>query len=504
MKLAQFSLILAVIAAGFAIALKRLGDYWGVEFPEITHFLLYAPAIGFGLVSWLARPSVLSHWSIVLWAAMPVLGMFYGESPSLLTSGVIAFYLLSGPALAALIDESRSWLRVARWAVLVNSLLVFAIFYLTYRCYDGSLYHAFVKFGYVPLQDGSFGANPNQLGGQLAFASVLGLALFFRSGRAPEKEGRVTPLFIQGRLPCGAFSAHRESVSRILPPAAGGVVPAKSARPVRRFTFVKADWLVILASLVTAGGCLMTGSRGAVLSLIIGAFVVIGGSAGLQPLHRLRDFAVIVVMSLLMGTLATTVLPVNPVIRLIARFSEGDATNIATAGSRLSIWENALRAWTSNPGRILVGTGTGGADVALGELDDGATWDDSGVLRRNCHNAFLEWLLSFGIVGLIPGVSFVLFLWLRASRLDHAEGATIRTGLLATIFAFGMTSVVYRHLCWPLEAGLMLALLCQPENACQSVPSPNKRLTQRIDSHHPIPTPHVGKTFHAGYQPSLR
>lgn len=504
MKLAQFSLILAVIAAGFAIALKRLGDYWGVEFPEITHFLLYAPAIGFGLVSWLARPSVLSHWSIVLWAAMPVLGMFYGESPSLLTSGVIAFYLLSGPALAALIDESRSWLRVARCAVLVNSLLVLTIFYLTYRCYDGSLYHAFVKFGYIPLRDGSFGANPNQLGGQLAFASVLGLAIFFRSGRAPTQEERATPQVIQRGLAPWGVLAHRGSAFQILPTAAGGMVSAKNTRPLGGFAFVKADWLVILASLVTAGGCLMTGSRGAVLSLIIGAFVVIGGSAGLQPLHRLRDFAVIIVMSLLVGALATAVLGVNPVMRLIARFSEGDAANIATAGSRLSIWENALRAWTSDPGRILVGTGTGGADVALGELDDGATWDDSGVLRRNCHNAFLEWLLSFGIVGLIPGVSFVLFLWLRASRLDRAEGATIRTGLLATIFAFGMTSVVYRHLCWPLEAGLMLALLCQPENACQSVPKPDEGRGQRIDFQHGMPAPHVGKTSRAGYQPLLR
>ncbi len=504
MKLAQFSLALAVVAGGLAITLKRLGDYWGFEFPDTTHFLLYAPAVALGLVSWLTRPSVLSHWSIVFLTAIPLIGMFYGESPSLLTSGVIAFYILSGPAIASLIDESQNWSQVARWAVLINAFLVLAIFYLNYRCYDGSLYHAFIKFGYIPLKDGTFGANPNQLGGQLAFASVLGLAIFFRTGRTSSSEEPETPRPIQGRLPPAALLANRWSASRISPPLAGATVLATDTRPGGGFTFGRADWLMLLASLVTAGGCLMTGSRGGVLSMIIGGFVVIGGSAGLQPLHRLRDFAVVIMVSLLMGTFATAVLGVNPIIRLVARFSQGDAANIATAGSRLSIWENALRAWTSNPGRILVGTGTGGADVALGEVDDGATWDDDGVLRRNCHNAFLEWLLSFGIVGAIPGIFFTLSLWWHASRLDHVEGATIRTGLLATIFAFGMTGVMYRHLCWPLEAGLMLALLCRQQGDSQSAPGPDNWHSKRFHFCHRVPAPHIGKTSRAGYQPLLR
>jgi O-antigen ligase len=498
MKLAQFALIMAVFMAGLAITLKRLGDFCGIEFPEITHFLIYAPAVALGTLSWLTRPSLLAHWSIVLITAIPVIGVFYGESPSRLSSAVIVFYILSGPAIASLIVEYRRWLWTARWTVLVNALVVLLVFYLNYQAYHGSLYHIFVKFGFLPLNDQTFGANPNQMGGQFAFASVLGLVLFLRSSRSNnlnhhkslqqpgddhfEKTSPVNWSHPQGLF----FYPNQPNIGR--------------TEPKHAFCFGKADWLVLLATFITAVGCLMTGSRGGAFSLFIGSSIVVFGSAGLQPLHRLRDLMAATVLLLLASVLLTAVFGINPVPRLIARFTEEDIATVSTAGNRLSIWENVIRAWTRDPGRILAGTGTGGADVALGELDPGATWDDSGTLRRNCHNAFLEWLLSYGIIGIVPGILFVAFVLSLAIELDHAEGTTLRTGLLAALFAFAMTAVNYRHLYWPIEAGLVLAILCGQENHRESGSGPSLKQSQRFDVSHQRFLHPASKTCPGSYQ----
>lgn len=507
MKLVHLPLIMAVAIGGLAITLRRLGDFCGVEFPEIIHFVIYAPAVALGVLSWLVRPSPLSHWSVVLVMAIPLLGLFYGESSSFSTSAVIAFYLLSGPAIASLIVESRSWRRVARWTVLVNAFVVFLAFYLTYRNYQGSFYHTFVKFGYLPLEDQTFGANPNQMGGQLAFASVLGLVLFFRSGQ-PNPGGH-PPLCPK----TGGTETLGES--RLAPGSHRGLSLLFAEQPIfaeqptkavieTTFSLGKADWFVLLAALVTTVGCFMTGSRGAVLSLFVGGFVVVAGSVGLQPLQRLRDLMVLTVLFLTASLLLTSLLGVNPILRLMERFSGEDVTTVATAGNRLLIWENVIKVWTRDPARLLVGTGTGGADVALGELDPGATLDDSGEFRRNCHNAFLEWLLSYGIIGSLPGILFVTFLLSRAIQLDQSERTTLRTGLLATLFAFAMTAVVYRHLCWPIEAALVLAFLCEYRFAPYTGPG----LPLGDMAHYHFPHQEFGrpstKTYGGGYQPLAR
>ncbi|MGQ9505218.1 MAG: O-antigen ligase family protein [Thermogutta sp.] len=501
MKLAQLALIMAATIGGLAITLRRLGDFCGVEFPEMIHFVIYAPAVALGALSWLVRPSPLSHWSVVLVMAIPLLGLFYGESSSFATNAVIAFYLLSGPAIGSLIVEYESWWRVARWTVLVNAFVVFLAFYLTYRNYQGSLYHTFVKFGYLPLEDQTFGANPNQMGGQLAFASVLGLVLFFRSGR-PSPGGYFplcqktagTETLGESRL---AFGSHRDpSLLFAEQPTKAGIATT--------FSLGKADWFVLLAALVTTVGCFMTGSRGAVLSLFVGGFIVLAGSVGLQPLRRLRDLMVLTVLLLTASLLLTSLLGVNPILRLMERFSGEDVTTVATAGNRLLIWENVIKAWTRDPARLLVGTGTGGADIAVGELDPGATWDDSGEFRRNCHNAFLEWILSYGILGSLVGALFVTYLVLRAVQLDRAERTTLRTGLLAALFAFAVTAVSYRHLCWPVEAALVLAFLCEHGFALPAGPGLLLEDMERYDLLHRQLGQSSAKADCGGYQPLAR
>lgn len=462
MTLGAAALFTAIVMAAWAVGLPAMGGLIGFEVPEGIQFYVYTPAAVLGCLAWLRRPSPLRDWPFLFTLAVPIVGLSYGESPVLATNLIVAFYLVGGIWFASLIAERARWRWVARAFVLLNAVLVLMILWMNYRTFGGSLRITLLKFGYIPFANGSASANPNQVGGQLAFATVLGLVVFLRSGR----------MFAGGPVGFPELTAWACANRGISPFPSPGVSPSdriRFDRPVNLtegsgeiaggFRFGRADWLILLAAGVTGIGCLLTASRGAVLSLVIGAGAVLFGSLGLQPVQRVRDFVVFAVFSLLVGCLIAATLSVNPLQPLSLRLLGEEGTTIMTAGNRLPIWENAVRAWVGDPIRFLIGAGTGGADVALGAVDVGAKYDDNGVIRRSCHNMFLEWIVSYGLVGLLPGLVLALTVWNRATMLDRAERAFDRRGLLLAIIAFGMSAVTYRHLSWLLQAGLTLAFL---------------------------------------------
>lgn len=463
MRLGMAVLFASTVMAAWAVALRAMGEHIGVEVPEGVQFHVYAPAAVIGCLAWLKRPSYLRDWPFLFTLAVPIIGLFYGESPVLATNIIVAFYLVGGVWFASLIAESGRWKLLARTFVIFNMLLVLVILWMNYRVFGGSLRLSLLKFGYIPLMNWSASANPNQVGGQLAFASVLGLVVFLRSGRMIVRHPVVSPESrVSGSTADGAFSAFWFQEK-------GQLIRFRFDRPVSlaesrgeipaRFRFGDADWFILLAGGITAIGCLLTASRGALLSLVVGSGTVLFGSLGLQPIQRVRDFVVFAVFSLLVGCLIAATLSVNPLQPMSLRLFGEEGTTILTAGNRLPIWENAMHAWVSDPVRFLIGAGTGGADVAVGAVDIGAKYDDYGVIRRSCHNMFLEWIVSYGLVGLLPGLVLTLAVWNRATLLDRAEQAFDRRGLLLAMIAFAMSAVTYRHLSWPLQAGLILALL---------------------------------------------
>ncbi len=500
MSLGDLALFLTALMAAFAVTLKAVGDHLHLEIPELIHFYVYVPTFLLASLAWLTRPRFLRSWPFLFAAAVPVVGLCYGESPTLGTNAVVAFYLVSGVALATLIADRDRWRWAARIFVLANAFLVFFIFWMNYHASNGSLRLTLVKFGYVLLSDMTKSANPNQVGAQFAFASVVGFVVFLRSGRLI--------------LPVQPISSPQPSS------LAGGISPSRSWTPSRhrwrvelplqdtaetfnsnrRFEFGRADWGVLAAAMICTLGCFLTASRGATLGLIFGTSAAVFGSLGLQPVRRVRDFVVFAALALLVGSLTAATLRVNPLEPLSNRVFGQEGATVVTAGSRLQIWENAFRAWLADPVRFLVGAGTGGADVALGKFDPGAKFDEYGTIRRSCHNIFIEWALSYGLIGILPGIVLALAVWSQAAALDRGELAFDRRALLLTIAVLGMTGVAYRYLSWPMVAGLALALLEMTPNVPRDSEIPG------------IPCPHwlrgpvrgTEPKFPGSYQPMSR
>jgi hypothetical protein len=459
MSLEDVAIFLTALMAAFAVTMRAVGDRFHLEIPELIHFYVYVPTFLLACLTWLTRPRFLRSWPFLFATAIPVVGLCYGESPSLGTNAVVAFYLVSGVALAALIADRNRWRWAARVFVLVNAFLVFFIFWLNYQASNGSLRLTLIKYGYLLLSDMTKSANPNQVGAQFAFASVVGFVVFLRSGRLilPSQTASVLqPVSLVGDFLLSRSGTIAPQWWRFEHLQQDTVEPHT---PNRRFEFGRADWGILAGTMVCALGCVLTASRGATLGLIVGASAAILGSLGLQPIRRVRDFVVFAVLAFLVGTLVAATLNVNPLERLSNRIFGGEGETVVTAGSRLQIWENAFRAWLADPVRFLVGAGTGGADVALGKFDPGAKFDDYGTIRRSCHNIFIEWALSYGLVGILPGVILALTVWSQAAALDRQEFAMDRRALLLTIATLGMTGVAYRYLSWPMMAGLSLALL---------------------------------------------
>jgi len=469
---AKATIVPAVIAAAFAITLRRLGDYGGVHFPELTHFFAYAPAFLLGMMYWLHRPSFPRSRPVLAFAAVPIVGLTYASFAGGNTPLVVAAFLVMGIPIAAMITAHRWWIPAARIFVLANAAALLLILHLDYVAHSGSWGRILVRFGYTYLQDGEASTNPNQVGGQFALAAVMGMILFLRSGRAAPKSvasSDALPEAIDRR----DFAGCIPPVGRAAGTAASNVPfgPARSAswglsdygaRRVAGSGAVRAaafDWVSLSAAGLSALGCILTGSRGAGLALLASFGVLLLADARFQSGGRQRDLVAVGLVTLWLGALAVFLSGINPLERIQTRLMGSESVSVRSLGSRLPIWENAFRAWTADVTRILIGTGTGQADRAVGQLDDGATPSEHGDYLRNCHNMFIEWLLSFGILGLVPGGWFYLACWRQASLLDRAEGTCSRRTLLLATTLFGMTAVLYRHFHWVLTSAWLLAFL---------------------------------------------
>ncbi len=140
-----------------------------------------------------------------------------------------------------------------------------------------------------------------------------------------------------------------------------------------------------------------------------------------------------------------------------ARFV-GDST-LATLGNRTQIWRNVYRAMCSDSKYLLFGAGTGMASQVLGRFDIGAMEDDYGQLHRSCHNIYLDWFLTYGLLGFAAGACLLAAVWHRTVQLDRRDGGVARVSLLATLSLLGMTGVMYQQVGWVALGSLVLAML---------------------------------------------
>ena len=433
---------MAFVASALGFVYPKCSESFNQPPIPFIVLVMHIPAVLMGSWYWWKGRSYAGSWPVIACAILVWTGLAYAGNSESARGFLIAALLTIALPVAALIVQKRAWLMCAKTYVTANGFaLAMALWYEA----GGNLTNVLLvmnRFGFLLANDGVTRlANPNQVGGQLAFASVIAFIIYLKD-----------------------FSEQ--------PQRAGGANRAN---------------LYLGLTIFLSLGCLLTASRGAAASWLVGmGMLTIWGTRSQSP-ARQKGLAFLMsggVLLLMFGAVSAGFSPWEKLQRRIGQES------FFSAGNRISIWQDAYTAWTSNPDFILRGAGTGMADEVLGEITAGAEVDNYGVLRKNCHNSFVEWILSFGILGIVCGTILAASVLHKALLLDHGDRNVGRLAIVFTAAVFALTAVSYRHPCWMATGSLMLAML--------SGTPPQRRLpgsvTSSSKSSSEIPEPHARRT----------
>jgi O-antigen ligase len=196
------------------------------------------------------------------------------------------------------------------------------------------------------------------------------------------------------------------------------------------------------------------------LSWFAGMSIVFFWSTRAMAAGRLRDLVAVGAL-LIAGLFCLSLTSENvPWAKLYKRFVGQESRSVVSLGSRTQIWQSGINYWCSDVSVWVRGAGTGMADEAVGHYGQAAaTTDQYGNSRRNCHSVYIEWLVSYGIIGLVVGGCLLAGMFHAAWRLDRPDGMANRLAVLATVLVFAATVDLFRRPDWVATGSLVLAML---------------------------------------------
>lgn len=427
---ARWCTILAVVGVSLGCTLAKQADFFRWPWLQLADWISILPAVVLGAWCWWRDASMARWWPVMACAAICLFGLFYGTPLESWRGAMIALRVLAVLPLAALWIRHQLWWLAAQTFVWASAVMMGLVLWHDFRIYHLAEATGMIRVGHL------FGENfitrygdPNRIGGQLAVASLLSFVLYLRD--------RTTKLPIRGRY-----------------------------RPVK-FNFA---WTVIFAA-----GLFATASRTGFAAWLVGMAPMVYWAvfhSGRIRLKKLVKTAALVAVPVLAMTFF---LGGSPLTKLAERLVR--QTDISTFGSRTLIWSHGLMAWASEPRYTLLGTGTGRADELLAKYESlcgSQRWvgkDEEGAMHRNSHSLFVEWLMSFGLIGTAPALCLLAGLAMRFRWMDRADGVPLRQALLGTVLILGSMAVIYRWECWLVLATLILAAA---NDAHWARPAPSK------------------------------
>ena len=413
--MARAVLVLAFTTAAFGFLQLKIWEAIGRQPIPFVDLAFMLPAVLLGGVYWWKGQSYASRWPVVLCILLVWLSLFYPGNTERMRGLYIGVLLTIPLPLAALVVEKRAWLFCAKVYVWANTAAVLMAFWFESRS-ESSLGVALGRFGFLVSDNGvDHTGNPNQVGGQLGFAAVLAFILYLKDGEESKDKDRTS-----------------------------------------RFPNVYLLVMIVLSITV-----MLTASRGAFAAWFPAVALLFALGTGGIAMSRLKDLVALSIAGVLVVMILSTAGQSTPWDQLNKRF--GNRRTSGSLSGRSEIWVDALEAWQSHPDYIWRGTGIGMADDVLGRFSNYAKDDgEGGLLRKNCHNGFVEWMLSFGLVGIAAGVCLAGSMLYQALRLDMRDRNVARIALLSCSAIFALTSVSYRHECWTASSALALAMLTEP------------------------------------------
>lgn len=398
------SILLGLAFAGSGLSsIVEILYAWGV--PEVIPYIelaVYLPVVVLAICRWGHNRQAWNR-PLVACCILVALGVTWVDPTERGRGLLIAVGVITVIPVSQLIWETNAH-RLCATLFIVSSAVNLAVTLAN----STTGYDSFSRMGTVVLDDRGRVTNANQFGGQMAAAAVLAMAFYL----VPSHRSKV--------LSCTMTAPRLLAISLI-----------------GAFFF----------------GVFASASRGALAALAVAslALISLGAASGVKKTFR-SLLVVILTVTLLTGT--GTMEPV------LARFQ--DSHDVESLGDRLPIWTSAVVAWVSRGKTFVMGVGTGGVDKALVEhsvSDLRPRVGEDLVARKSSHSSYVEWILSYGVLGLVSGSALVFSLLRHAWNLDRRDGWTGRRALLLFLLANSVTTVVYRApYAVPLET-LLVALV---------------------------------------------
>ncbi len=415
--LGKWALGLAFAGMGMNFTIMKLGEVFRGKSPLFFVVALCLPAVALGVASWWRVRSFARHWLVVLCVLIAWVGMLYAFEIEKNRPIMLVSYLTMILPIAALIVEHRCWWFCAKVYVLANAVAMGLMLWFQYYAHGFGRLLISHRFGALFSNDGTIKlSNPNVTGGQLAVAAVLAFMLYLRSGA---------------------------SLSTTKEPHANH----------DRFSL---GWTIFLSL-----GCILTASRGAFVAWFGAMIVLAFWETRTLRFTRLKDFVAISSVLLCATLFAVTATGFTPWESLQVRFDR--TQEVLGACGRTTIWKNAFELWRSDPQYFWIGAGTGVAPEALAKFMGLSTSSDPKAMwGLDAHNAFVEWGLSFGLLGMIAGICFLVTLWRKATDLDHREATVNRRAFILCFALASMTYATFYLLTFVVAGALILAMVSQP------------------------------------------
>jgi len=226
--------------------------------------------------------------------------------------------------------------------------------------------------------------------------------------------------------------------------------------------------LYLLLMLFFALATLLSASRTGIIALAITALVLLIYSSISQRLVMLSavviaSFATMLLM-LTSSSLRTAISDVTE--KTLGRFTDD---TVSTLGDRVTIWSTVPTIVSQRPAVSAIGLGTGGVERELAAVmttQEGSRLGKDGILRLFSHNTFVEWFLSYGIVGCILALGFMVYSMKTMHRERDRDARVLMIILFVYFNVYSIGMVVYRA---PFIIGIesvYLAALLSPKERC--------------------------------------
>lgn len=202
-----------------------------------------------------------------------------------------------------------------------------------------------------------------------------------------------------------------------------------------------ARWTLIACLVIFGYFSAWSGGRGEVLALL----VILGGLMGSRRLGLGDRHWWVVLAALAVGALVVVAAGHDRL--LTEQINRSAATTInAVSSGRLGMWMASLDRLPESPASLLFGFAPE-AFIRLNLVD--TIWPGSRQYFTHPHNAFVQWLLEFGVLGTL----LLLVLWGRLAvaclrALLTGSGFDLRSLVAATLlglFVFAMTDGLFYH-----------------------------------------------------------